>query len=164
MGLASVTLGYAYPAVNEAVARQLDRGSIFSLPAPAEVEVSERLTRIIPCADMARFLKTGSEANSAAVRVARAATGRDVIVFCGYSGWHDWYAVTTPRSKGIPMGGRGSPGILRRRSRPGGLRQGDGERASAVGCRRSSRVHARVRGDLRLQHIRGRHPGARRMP
>jgi len=102
MGLASVTLGYAYPAVDEAVARQLARGSIFSLPAPAELEVAERLTRIIPCAEMARFLKTGSEANSAAVRVARAATGRDVIVFCGYSGWHDWYAVTTPRSKGIP--------------------------------------------------------------
>ena len=102
MGLASVTLGYSYPPIDQAVARQLERGSIFSLPAPAEVEVSERLTRIIPCAEMARFLKTGSEANSAVVRVARAATGRDVIVFCGYSGWHDWYAVTTPRSKGIP--------------------------------------------------------------
>ena len=102
MGLASVTLGYSYPAVDEAVARQLERGSIFSLPAPLELEVAERLTRIIPCAQMARFLKTGSEANSAAVRVARAATGRDVILFCGYSGWHDWYAVTTPRSKGIP--------------------------------------------------------------
>ena len=102
LGLASVTLGYAYPAVGEAVARQLERGSIFSLPHPLEVEVSERLTRLIPCAEMARFLKTGSEANSAAVRVARAATGRDVIAFCGYSGWHDWYAVTTPRSKGIP--------------------------------------------------------------
>lgn len=102
MGLASVTLGYSYPAVDEAVARQLERGSIFSLPAPVELEVAERLTRIIPCAEMARFLKTGSEANSAAIRVARAATGRDVILFCGYSGWHDWYAVTTPRSKGVP--------------------------------------------------------------
>ena len=102
MGLASITLGYSYPAIDEAVVRQLERGSIFSLPAPLELEVAERLTRIIPCAEMARFLKTGSEANSAAVRVARAATGRDVILFCGYSGWHDWYAVTTPRSKGIP--------------------------------------------------------------
>src|SRR5213593_673374 len=82
LGLASITLGYAYPAVVEAVARQLERGSIFSLPYPLEVEVSERLTRLIPCAEMARFLKTGSEANSAAVRVARAATGRDVIVYC----------------------------------------------------------------------------------
>jgi glutamate-1-semialdehyde aminotransferase len=102
LGLASITLGYAYPAVTEAVARQLERGSIFSLPHPLEVEVAERLTQVIPCAEMARFVKTGSEADAAAVRVARAATGRDVIVYCGYLGWHEWYAVTTPRSKGIP--------------------------------------------------------------
>jgi len=102
MGLASITLGYAYPAITEAVARQLERGSIFSLPHPLEVEVSERLTEIIPCAGMVRFVKTGSEADAAAVRVARAATGRDVILYCGYMGWHSWYAITTPRSKGIP--------------------------------------------------------------
>ncbi len=102
LGLASITLGYAYPAVTEAVTRQLERGSIFSLPHPLEVEVAERLTQVIPCAEMARFLKTGSEADAAAVRVARAATGRDVLVFAGYHGWADWYAVTTPRSKGIP--------------------------------------------------------------
>jgi glutamate-1-semialdehyde aminotransferase len=102
LGLASITLGYAYPAITEAVARQLERGSIFSLPHPLEVEVAERLTRLIPCAQMARFLKTGSEANAAAVRVARAATGREVVIFCGYHGWMDWYAITTPRDKGIP--------------------------------------------------------------
>ncbi len=102
MGLASITLGYAYPAVTEAVARQLGEGSIFSLPHPLEVEVAERLIEVIPCAEWVRFLKTGSEANSAAIRVARAATGRDVIVYCGYHGWADWYAITTPRSKGIP--------------------------------------------------------------
>ena len=102
LGLASITLGYAYPAVTEAVARQLARGSIFSLPHPLEVEVAERLRDLIPCAEMARFVKTGSEADAAAVRVARAATGRDVIVYCGYMGWHEWYAITTPRSKGIP--------------------------------------------------------------
>ena len=102
MGLASITLGYAYPAVTEAVARQLERGSIFSLPHPLEVEVAERLRALIPCAEMARFFKTGSEADAAAVRVARAATGRDVLLFAGYHGWHSWFAVTTPRSKGIP--------------------------------------------------------------
>jgi glutamate-1-semialdehyde-2,1-aminomutase len=102
MGLASITLGYAYPAVTEAVARQLERGSIFSLPHPLEVEVSERLSEIIPCAEMVRFVKTGSEADAAVVRVARAATGRDIVVFAGYHGWHEWYAITTPRSKGIP--------------------------------------------------------------
>jgi glutamate-1-semialdehyde aminotransferase len=102
LGLASITLGYVYPAVRDAVARQLERGSIFSLPHPLEVEVSERLTEVIPCAEMVRFVKTGSEADAAAVRVARAATGRDVIVCNGYLGWHEWHAVTTPRSKGIP--------------------------------------------------------------
>jgi glutamate-1-semialdehyde 2,1-aminomutase len=102
LGLASITLGYAYPPVVQAVARQLEQGSIFSLPHPLEVEVSERLRDIIPCAEMARFLKTGSEADAAAVRVARAATGRDVVLYCGYMGWHDWHAITTPRSKGIP--------------------------------------------------------------
>ena len=102
LGLASITLGYAYPAITEAVARQLERGSIFSLPHPLEVEVAERLRDLIPCAEMARFLKTGSEADAAAVRVARAATGRDVLLFAGYHGWADWYAITTPRSKGIP--------------------------------------------------------------
>src|SRR5205823_12433858 len=67
-----------------------------------EVEVSERLTAVIPCAEMVRFVKTGSEADAAAVRVARAATGRDVVLYCGYGGWHEWYAITTARSKGIP--------------------------------------------------------------
>jgi glutamate-1-semialdehyde 2,1-aminomutase len=104
LGLASITLGYGYPPVTEAIRAQLDAGSIFSLPHPLEAEVAERLTEVIPCARMVRFLKTGSEANAAAVRVARAATGREMIVYCGYHGWHDWYAVTTPRSKGIPKG------------------------------------------------------------
>jgi glutamate-1-semialdehyde aminotransferase len=102
LGLASITLGYAYPAVTEAVARQLAEGSIFSLPHPLEVEVAERLIEVIPCAEQVRFLKTGSEANSAAIRIARAATGREVILYNGYHGWADWYAITTPRSKGIP--------------------------------------------------------------
>ncbi len=102
LGLASITLGYAYPAVTEAVVRQLERGSIFSLPHPLEVEVSERLCALIPCAEMVRFVKTGSEADAAAVRVARAATGREVVLVGGYHGWHEWFAVTTPRSKGIP--------------------------------------------------------------
>ena len=102
LGLASITLGYAYPAVTEAVARQLAEGSIFSLPHPLEVEISERLAALIPCAEMVRFVKTGSEADAAAVRIARAATGREIVLFAGYHGWHEWHAITTPRSKGIP--------------------------------------------------------------
>jgi glutamate-1-semialdehyde 2,1-aminomutase len=102
LGLASITLGYAYPAVTEAVTRQLAGGSVFSLPHPLEVEVSERLVELIPCAEMVRFVKTGSEADAAAVRVARAATGREIVIFSGYLGWHEWHSITTPRSKGIP--------------------------------------------------------------
>ncbi|MET0852722.1 MAG: aminotransferase class III-fold pyridoxal phosphate-dependent enzyme [Candidatus Rokuibacteriota bacterium] len=102
LGLASITLGYAYPAITEAVTRQVAEGSIFSLPHPLEVEVAERLTEVIPCAEMARFVKTGSEADAAAVRIARAATGRERIVSGGYHGWLDWHAITTPRAKGIP--------------------------------------------------------------
>ena len=112
MGLASITLGYAYPAITEAVARQLERGSIFSLPHPLEVEVSERLTEIIPCAEMVRFVKTGSEADAAAVRVARAATGRDVIVYCGYTGWHS--IGTRSRRRARRASRRTSPGSSRR--------------------------------------------------
>lgn len=104
LGLGAITLGYVYPAVTGAVAEQLRKGTIFSLPSPLEVSVAERLVELISCADMARFFKTGSEANSAAIRVARAATGREMVLYCGYHGWHEWYAVTTPRSKGVPKG------------------------------------------------------------
>jgi glutamate-1-semialdehyde aminotransferase len=102
LGLGAITLGYNYAAVTEAVTEQLGRGTIFSLPSPLEVEVAERLVELVPCAEMARFFKTGSEANAAAVRIARAATGREKIIYCGYHGWHDWYAVTTSLARGIP--------------------------------------------------------------
>ena len=102
LGLAAITLGYDYPAVSEAVARQLEQGSIFSLPHPLEVEVAERLVEVIPCAEMVRFLKSGSEANAAAVRVARAATARDVVLCCGYHGWHDWTIAQSPGHRGVP--------------------------------------------------------------
>jgi len=102
MGLGSIILGYNYPRVNEAVAKQLKNGANFSLLHPLEVEVAELLTKVIPCAEMVRFGKNGSDVTSAAVRVARAYTGKDKIAFCGYHGWQDWYAVTTSRNKGIP--------------------------------------------------------------
>ncbi|HOE10052.1 MAG TPA: aminotransferase class III-fold pyridoxal phosphate-dependent enzyme [bacterium] len=101
--LGPITLGYNHPKVNEAIRRQLDDGALLSLPHPLEVEVAEKLVECIPCAEMVRFTKTGSEATSAAVRIARAYTGRDLIVQSGYHGWHDWYAVTKPlRNRGIP--------------------------------------------------------------
>ena len=101
-GLGPITLGWNYPAVNEAIKKQLKDGIIFSLPHSLEVELSELLVELIPCAEMIRFTKTGSEATSAAIRAARAYTGRDHIAFRGYHGWHEWYAITTEKPKGIP--------------------------------------------------------------
>ncbi|MBT3346105.1 MAG: aminotransferase class III-fold pyridoxal phosphate-dependent enzyme [Gemmatimonadetes bacterium] len=86
-GLGPVSLGYAYPAVNEAVARQLQDGVVFSYSHPLEVEVAERLVEIIPCAEKVRYLKTGGEAMAATHRLARGFTGRDHILTCGYHGW-----------------------------------------------------------------------------
>ncbi len=102
LGLGPIILGHNYPAVTKAVLRQLRKGVSFSMPHPLEIEVSELLTKIIPCAEMVRFGKNGVDATSGAVRVARAFTGRDVIACCGYHGWHDWYIVTTTRSRGVP--------------------------------------------------------------
>ncbi len=101
MACGPVTLGYCYPAVDEAIAEQLRRGIIFTRPTALEVEVAEALIQMVPCAEMVRFFKGGVEANSAALRLARAYTGRDGVVSCGYRGWHDAWAVAhTPR--GIP--------------------------------------------------------------
>ena len=103
MALGPVILGHNYPAVTEAVIAQAREGIVFSLPHPLEVEVAEVLTEVIPCAEMVRFGKNGSDATSAAVRVARAYTGRDVIACCGYHGWQDWFIGTTTRSGGVPQ-------------------------------------------------------------
>jgi glutamate-1-semialdehyde 2,1-aminomutase/spore coat polysaccharide biosynthesis protein SpsF len=102
MGLCPVILGYNHPVVNEAVIAQLRKGISFSLPHRLEIELAEELVRLVPCAEMVRFGKNGSDATSAAVRVARAYTGRDHVVSCGYHGWQDWYIGTTTRSGGVP--------------------------------------------------------------
>ncbi len=86
-GLGPITLGYRFPAVDDAVRCQLDDGVIFSYPHPIEVDVAERLVRLIPCAESVRFLKTGGEAMAAAHRLARVFTGRDLLLTCGYHGW-----------------------------------------------------------------------------
>jgi glutamate-1-semialdehyde-2,1-aminomutase len=103
LALGPVILGYNYPAVSDAVRRQIDDGVSFSLPHPLEVEIAEALVQIIPCAEMVRYGKNGSDATSGAVRAARAYTGRELIVCCGYHGWQDWYIATTTRRKGIPQ-------------------------------------------------------------
>jgi glutamate-1-semialdehyde 2,1-aminomutase/spore coat polysaccharide biosynthesis protein SpsF len=95
-------LGYAHDDVNEAFAKQLAEGHSFSLPHPLEVQLAERLTQIIPCAEMVRFGKNGSDATAGAVRAARAHTGCERIACCGYHGWQDWYIGSTTRSAGVP--------------------------------------------------------------
>jgi glutamate-1-semialdehyde 2,1-aminomutase/spore coat polysaccharide biosynthesis protein SpsF len=102
MGLGPIILGHGYPAVDEAVRRQLTDGLAFSLPHPLEILVAERLTEMVPCAEMARFGKNGSDATAGAVRLARAYTGRDVIACCGYHGWQDWYIGATTFNRGVP--------------------------------------------------------------
>ncbi len=101
-GLLPNILGYAHEEVNRAATEQLAQGHSFSLPHPLEVELSERLTRLIPCAEMVRFGKNGSDATSGAVRAARAFTKREHVACCGYHGWQDWYIGTTTRNAGVP--------------------------------------------------------------
>lgn len=101
-GLASITLGYNDPDVTAAVVRQLEDGVIFSLPHPIEMEVAEKIVEMVPCAEMVRFGKNGSDATSGAVRLARAYTMRDRIAVCGYHGWQDWYIGSTARNRGVP--------------------------------------------------------------
>jgi glutamate-1-semialdehyde 2,1-aminomutase/spore coat polysaccharide biosynthesis protein SpsF len=101
-GLLPNLLGYAHDGVNTAVSRQLSEGHSFSLPHPLEVQLAERLTRLIPCAEMVRFGKNGSDVTSGAVRAARAFTHRDHIACCGYHGWQDWYIGSTTRNAGVP--------------------------------------------------------------
>lgn len=102
MGLGPVILGHAHAEVNQSVATQLERGTAFSLPYPGEVALSELLCELIPCAEMVRFGKNGSDATSGAIRLARACTGRDKVARCGYHGWQDWYIGSTSRHKGVP--------------------------------------------------------------
>ena len=97
-----VSLGYAYPAVDEAIKKQLEEGITFSLMHPLEVEFSELIQKIIPNAEAVKISKTGADVCSAAIRVARAFTGREKVFCCGYHGWHDWYIGITSRNAGIP--------------------------------------------------------------
>jgi len=94
-------LGYAYPRVNTAIKEQVDKASIVSLLHPLEVELVEEIISAVPCAEMVRFMKSGAEATSACVRVARAYTGREKVLHCGYHGWHDTFAAAS-NAKGVP--------------------------------------------------------------
>lgn len=104
MAIGPVSLGYCHNAVDDAIRAQLADGITFSLMHPLEVEVAELLRAVVPHAESVRFSKTGCDVTSAAVRLARAFTGRDTVLCCGYHGWHDWYISVTDRNAGIPEG------------------------------------------------------------
>ena len=91
MGIGTNILGYGHPEVDEAVRNTVDAGNMSTFNCPEEVYLAEKLIELHPWADMARLARTGGEANAIAVRIARAASGKDKIAVCGYHGWHDWY-------------------------------------------------------------------------
>jgi glutamate-1-semialdehyde 2,1-aminomutase len=90
-GIGACVLGYADPDVDAAVHAAIDAGSATTLNCPEEVALAELLCELHPWANMVRYLRSGGEAMTAAVRIARAHTRRDRVAFCGYHGWHDWY-------------------------------------------------------------------------
>lgn len=91
MGIGTNILGYGHPEVDDAVRATVDAGNMSTLNCPEEVYLAERLIEMHPWADMVRFARTGGEANAMAIRIARAASGKEKVAFCGYHGWHDWY-------------------------------------------------------------------------
>lgn len=91
MGVGTNSLGYGHPDVDAAVLDTVQAGNMTTLNAPEEVALAERLIELHPFAEMARFTRSGGEANAVAIRIARAASGRDGVAICGYHGWHDWY-------------------------------------------------------------------------
>ena len=100
-GLGANSLGHNNEVVINAIQNSLKNGIIHSLPAPVEVSAAKALSEIIPGAEMVRFFKTGADANSAAIRLARKYTGKEKIVTVGYNGWHDQFMFDTP---GVPQG------------------------------------------------------------
>ncbi len=90
-GIGANVLGYADPDIDAAVKAVIERGVSSSLNSPDEVKLAELLCRLHPWAQMVRYARSGGEAMTVAVRIARAHTGRDKVAFCGYHGWHDWY-------------------------------------------------------------------------
>jgi glutamate-1-semialdehyde 2,1-aminomutase len=91
MGIGTNTLGYGHPEVDEAVMRTVSAGNMSTFNCPEEVYLAEKLIELHPWADMVRLARSGGEANAIAIRIARAASGKDKVAVCGYHGWHDWY-------------------------------------------------------------------------
>jgi glutamate-1-semialdehyde aminotransferase len=110
MGIGTNTLGYGNEEVDAAVLETVKRGNMSTLNCPEEVYLAEKLVEINPWADMVRFARSGGEANSIAIRIARAASGRDKVAICGYHGWHDWY-LSANHNDGDELSGHLLPGL-----------------------------------------------------
>ncbi|KTD24311.1 putative aminotransferase class-III [Legionella lansingensis] len=110
MGIGTNILGYGHPEVDAAVHATIDAGNMSTLNCPEEVYLAERLIELHPWADMVRFARSGGEANAIAIRIARAASGKDKVAFCGYHGWHDWYLAANLKS-GESLGDHLLPGL-----------------------------------------------------
>lgn len=91
MGVGTCVLGYSDDEINDAVKSAIDKGSMNTLNAPEEVELAELMVSLHPWADMVRYTRSGGEALTVALRIARASSKKDKVMFCGYHGWHDWY-------------------------------------------------------------------------
>jgi glutamate-1-semialdehyde-2,1-aminomutase len=100
--LGPITVGYNDDRINNAAIEQLKKGASFSLQAPIEVELAEKICKIVPCAEMVRFVKNGGDATTSAIRLARAYTGRDMILMSGYHGMHDWSIGASANNRGVP--------------------------------------------------------------
>jgi glutamate-1-semialdehyde 2,1-aminomutase len=109
-GIGTCTLGFADEDVNSAVHDAIDRGTMSSLNCREDLELADLLVDLHPWADQVRFARTGGEAMSIAVRLARATTGRSVVAFCGYHGWHDWYLAANI-ANGRDLDGHLLPGL-----------------------------------------------------
>lgn len=110
MGIGTNTLGYGHPEIDESVIETVRKGNLSTLNCPEEVCLAERLVGLNPWADMVRFARSGGEANAIAVRIARAASGKDGVAICGYHGWHDWY-LSVNHNTGDGLAGHLLPGL-----------------------------------------------------
>jgi glutamate-1-semialdehyde 2,1-aminomutase len=110
MGIGANTIGYADDDIDRAVKNVVDACNMTTLNPPEEVELAQKLIQLHPWAEMARFTRSGGEAMMVAVRIARAATGKDIVLFCGYHGWHDWY-IAANLSNDSALDGQLLPGL-----------------------------------------------------
>ena len=110
MGIGTNTLGYGYDEIDAAVRNTINKGNMSTFLCPEEVELAEKLIQINQWADCVRFARAGGEANAIAIRIARAASGKDNVAICGYHGWHDWY-LSTNLNKGDGLSGHLIPGL-----------------------------------------------------